>query len=126
MKSDSADPATPTAVRCVTSYPVRRKYRPGVIYPPAVPGVAGAIDLHCHAHEGQNDALALAKVASQSGMRGIVFKTIATISAGDYRPGLAVKQLNAALERWSVESDVQPAACWAGYGITMDNRPPSV
>ena len=55
MKRDNA---TPVGERCVTSYPARRAYRPGVVFPPKVPGVAGAIDIHCHAHEGQQDALA--------------------------------------------------------------------
>ncbi|HVL35442.1 MAG TPA: hypothetical protein VM489_07230, partial [Burkholderiales bacterium] len=68
---DRNNNATPTVERCVTSYPARRAFRPGVVYPPAVPGVKNAIDIHCHAHEGQQDALALAKLASESGMKGI-------------------------------------------------------
>lgn len=117
--------ATPTAERCVTSYPARRAYRPGVVYPPAVPGVAGTIDIHCHAHEGQQDALALAKLASESGMRGILFKTIGAIS-GEYRPAHHVNQVRDALAKWADERGVAPAQCWAGYGISMDNRPPSL
>jgi len=39
-------------------------------------GVDGAIDIHCHAHEGQQDALGVAKLASKSGMNGDTLQTI--------------------------------------------------
>ncbi len=125
MKSDRPNNATPAAERCVTSYPVRRSYRPGVVFPPAIPGVEGTIDIHAHAHEGQQDALALAQVASESKMRGIVFKTIGPLS-GEYRPGRIVAQLNEELRRWAERHAIPPITCWAGYGVTMDNRPPSI
>jgi hypothetical protein len=117
--------ATPARERCVTSYPTRRRYRPGVVYPPAVPGVADMIDIHCHAHEGQQDALALSQLASQSGMLGIVFKTIGTIS-GEYRPARDVAAVNAELQRWADAEGIAPITAYAGYGITMDNRPPAM
>ena len=63
--------STPSAVRSVTSYPARRGFKQAV--DPAldhVVGVEDAIDIHCHAHEGQQDALGVAKLASKSGMRG--------------------------------------------------------
>jgi hypothetical protein len=120
-----SDNTTPAHQRCVTSYPTRRRYRPGVVFPPAVPGVADMYDIHCHAHEGQQDALALAKLASQSGMRGIVFKTIGAIS-GDYRPAHDVAAVQRELEAWAEREDVAPIVCLAGYGLTMDNRPPSI
>ncbi len=117
--------ATPTRERCVTSYPTRRRYRPGVVFPPAVPGVADMYDIHCHAHEGQQDALSLAKLASQSGMRGILYKTLKAIT-GDYRPARDVAELNQELQAWAEAEGVTPITCYAGYGITMDNRPPSM
>jgi hypothetical protein len=117
--------ATPTRERCVTSYPTRRRYKPGPVFPPAVPGVADMIDIHCHAHDGQQDALALAKLASQSGMRGIVYKTIGSVS-GDYRPARDVAKLNHALRSWAESVACEPIVCYAGYGITMDNQPPSM
>lgn len=123
--AEHVDHATPTIERCVTSYPARRAYRPGVVFPPKVPGVEDAIDVHCHAHEGQQDALALAKLASESGMRGILYKTIGAIS-GEYRPGEDVRKLNKDLARWADETGIPPIHCWAGYGVTMDNKPPSV
>lgn len=124
--ADHIDPATPTAERCVTSYPARRKYRPGVIHPPHIPGIQGVIDIHCHAHEGQQDPLSLAKLASQNEMGGLLFKTVGPISSGDYRPGLVVKRVVEDLRRWSDAEHLKPTLCWAGYGITMDNRPPSL
>ena len=69
--------STPSAVRSVTSYPARRGFKQAV--DPAldhVVGVEDAIDIHCHAHEGQQDALGVAKLASKSGMMGILYKTI--------------------------------------------------
>jgi hypothetical protein len=117
--------ATPTLERCVTSYPARRAFRPGVVYPPSVPGVENAIDIHCHAHEGQQDALALAKLASESRMKGILFKTIGAIS-GEYRPCAAMRKVAEELDRWGEAVGVEPIKCWAGYGVTMDNKPPSL
>jgi len=117
------DPATPTAERCVTSYPARRRFAPGVVYPPQIPGVADTIDIHCHAHEGQQDALALAQVASEAQMGGLLYKTVGAISGGEYRPGLVVQKLGEDLARWSERSKIAPIRCWAGCGITMDNRP---
>ena len=117
--------ATPTEERCVTSYPARRAYRPGVVYPPAVPGLTDAIDIHCHSHEGQQDALALAQLASESGMRGILYKTIGAIS-GEYEPERAMQMVREQLARWSDEVKIRPIDCWAGYGVTMDNKAPTV
>lgn len=122
----SSDPATPVAERCVTSYPVRRAFRPGVVYPPAVPGVADMIDIHCHSHEGQQDALSLLKVASDNRMGGLLFKTVGPISGGTYRPALVVNGIRDELQRWADQAQVNPSGCWAGYGITMDNQPPSL
>jgi len=122
---DRPDNATPVMERCITSYPARRAYRPGVVYPPQVPGVKDAIDIHCHSHEGQQDALALAQLASESGMAGILYKTIGPIS-GEYRPWEAMRGVIDALERWAAENRVKPIRCWAGYGVTMDNKPPSL
>lgn len=123
--SERVNYATPTSERCVTSYPARRSYRPGVVFPPQVPGVKDAIDIHCHAHEGQQDALALAKLASESGMRGILFKTIGSIS-GEYRPQRDLEKVRTALAEWSQETGIAPIECRAGYGVTMDNQPPSI
>ena len=50
--------ATPSAIRSVTSYPARRGFKQPI--DPSldrVIGVDDAIDIHCHAHEGQQDAL---------------------------------------------------------------------
>jgi hypothetical protein len=117
--------ATPVNERCITSYPARRGYRPGVVFPPKVPGVQGAIDIHCHAHEGQQDALALAILASESGMAGILYKTIGSIS-GEYRPMAALKPVVEGLDAWSQKSGIAPIRCWAGFGVAMDNKPPTL
>lgn len=122
---DDNNQATPTSERCVTSYPARRAYKPGVVFPPAVPGVKNAIDIHCHAHEGQQDALALGKLASESGMKGILYKTIGAIS-GDYEPEKAMQQVRVELARWGDATGITPIQCWAGYGVTMDNKQPSL
>jgi hypothetical protein len=125
MNSEHVDHATPTIERCVTSYPARRGFRPGVIYPPAIPDVQDAIDIHCHCHEGQQDALALAKLASESGMLGILFKTIGAIH-GEYLPQKAISQVSDALNRWADEKQIRPIHCWAGYVLGMDNKPPTL
>src|SRR5688572_18751018 len=69
--------ATPSAARSITSYPARRGFKQAI--DPSldhVIGVEEAIDIHCHAHEGQQDALGVAKLASKSGMTGLLYKTI--------------------------------------------------
>jgi len=72
----SNDNATPTMERCVAAYPARRAYKPYIQVPPRIDGVRGFIDIHCHAEYGQQDALALAKLASENGMYGILYKSI--------------------------------------------------
>ncbi len=124
-KTDRPNNATPTRERAVSSYPTRRRYRPGVVFPPAVPGVADMYDIHCHAHEGQQDALSLAKLASQSGMRGIVYKTVTAIQ-GEYRPAHDIAKITAELNAWADAEGIEPITCYAGYGITMDNKPPTM
>lgn len=124
-ENDRIDPATPTAVRCITSYPARRSFKPGVIYPPQVPWIEGAIDVHCHAHEGQNDPLALAIIASQARMGGLLFKTIGKFT-GAYRPAHDVDQVRAGLAKWSESAGIAPTQCWAGYVVGQDNKPPSL
>ena len=56
-----SEQADPTQARYLTSYMARRQYADDIQYPPSVPGVKGFIDIHAHAHEGQQDALALAR-----------------------------------------------------------------
>ncbi len=113
--------ATPTAERCITSYPVRRSYAPGVVYPPEITTVTDAIDIHCHAHANQQDALALAKYASRSGMKGILYKTI----TGRDDPARAVREVDDELRRWAETEGVTPILCWSGALMANDNAPPS-
>jgi len=70
------DNATPTFERAVANYPARRRYKPYIQTPPRIEGVKGMIDIHCHAEYGQQDAVAVAKLASANGMYGIVYKSI--------------------------------------------------
>ena len=67
--------STPTHERCVTSYAARTQYKPGVVHPPHIK-VKDAIDIHCHAHEGQQDPFDLARRASLAEMKGLLFKSI--------------------------------------------------
>src|SRR5688572_10872637 len=78
MAETNPNYSTPSAIRSVTSYPARRGFKQGPVDPSLdyVIGVEDAIDIHCHAHEGQQDALGVAKLASKSGMMGILYKTI--------------------------------------------------
>jgi hypothetical protein len=125
MQAPHIDHATPTDKRAVASYPARRSYRPGVLRPPEVPHVRETIDIHCHAHEGQQDALAVAQLASRNGMSGLLFKTIGTIS-GSYEPARDVALVEEQLARWAEAEGIEPTRVWAGYGITMNNKPASV
>src|SRR5262249_27085248 len=77
------------APRYLTSYIARRAYRDEIQHPPLVNGVRDVIDIHCHAHDGQQDALDLAKHASVNGMGGLLYKSI----VGRARPAEAVRNL---------------------------------
>ena len=98
---------------------MRRAYREAVQHPPAVQNVGGAIDIHCHAHEGQQDALDLAKHASMSGMGGILYKTI----VGGQRPAEALGRLREQLHRWCDEQDVAPIQTWVGCQVARGAEP---
>ncbi len=96
--------STPSAVRSVTSYPARRGFKQGPVDPSLdyVIGVEDSIDIHCHAHEGQQDALGVAKLASKSGMMGILYKTI----VGRTDPAGTVGGVRSALESWCAEKNL--------------------
>ena len=117
--------ATPTLERCVGAYPARRSYKPYIQTPPAVAAVRGMIDVHCHAEYGQQDALAVAKLASESGMYGILFKSIGKEDKRSAGPMTDVQNVVAELDRWSQQTGVRPIRAWGGYALTRDNRPPS-
>lgn len=102
--------------RFLASYRARMGYRDTPLEPSAVHGVEGAIDLHCHAHEGQQDALAVARTAAASGMGGLLFKS----SLGMRRPDVAgpagvIREVAADLRRWCEETGVEPIGLWAGW-----------
>src|SRR5579862_1379013 len=99
--------------RYLTSYMARRGYADEIQQPPAVPSVQQAIDIHCHAHEGQQDALAVAKHASANGMGGILYKTI----VGRQRPAEAMRKVQDPLLRWCDQVKVAPAQTWAGWNV---------
>jgi hypothetical protein len=101
--------STPTHERCVTSYAARTQYKPGEVHPPHIK-VKDAIDIHCHAHEGQQDPYDLAKRASLAEMKGILFKSI----PGD-DPAKSVRDVQDDVNRWAEKEGVQPIRCWAGY-----------
>jgi hypothetical protein len=101
------------APRYLTSYVARRAYKEAVQRPPNVYGVTDVIDIHCHAHEGQQDALELAKYASSNGMGGLLYKSI----VGRQRPADAVRKLLDELHRWCEQNNCVPIKAWAGFNI---------
>lgn len=117
MADASPNYATPSTIRSVTSYPARRGFKQGPVDPSldCVIGVEDAIDIHCHAHEGQQDALGVAKLASKSGMRGILYKTI----VGRKDPAAAVDTVRRALEPWCEERGFEPVHVWPGSSVTQ-------
>ena len=119
MADNQPNYCTPSAIRSVTSYPARRGFKQGPVDPSldCVIGVEDAIDIHCHAHEGQQDALGVAKLASKSGMRGILYKTI----VGRKDPAGAVRAVRTALESWCEERSLAPVHVWPGSSVTPIN-----
>src|SRR5262245_18873633 len=117
--------ATPTRERAVASYPARRNYKPYIQRPPHVDAVRGMIDIHCHAEHGQQDALSVAKLASESGMYGILYKSIGKEDKRSAGPMEDVRALLDDLNRWSDETGVTPIKAWGGYALCRDGKPPS-
>jgi hypothetical protein len=101
--------STPTHERCVTSYAARTQYKPGEVRPPYIK-VKDAIDIHCHAHEGQQNPYDLARRASLAEMKGILFKSI----PGD-DPAKAVRNVQEDVNRWAEKEGVEPVRCWSAY-----------
>src|SRR4051812_29856066 len=98
--------ATPTRKRAVSSYPARRNYKPYIQKPPRVDAVRGMIDIHCHAEHGQQDALSVGKLASESGMYGILYKSIGKEDKRSAGPMQDVNALIEDLNRWSDETGI--------------------
>ena len=111
--------STPTHERCVTSYAARTQYKPGVVHPPHIK-VKDAIDIHCHAHEGQQDPYNLASRASLAEMKGLLFKSI----PGD-DPAKATRDVQENVNRWAEKEGVVPITCWAGYVCGRQTAPVS-
>lgn len=84
-----------------------------VVKPPNVPGVEDAVDMHCHTHGRQQDALALAKHASVNRMGGIVFKTI----AGEGTPARVVGKVRDELHRFCETEKIAPTKIYAGFCV---------
>ncbi len=101
--------STPTQERCATSYAARTQYKPGEVHPPFIQ-VKDAIDIHCHAHEGQQNPFYLAKRASQAAMKGLLFKSL----PGE-DPAKMVREIQDETNRWAETEKVAPVKCWAGY-----------
>ena len=89
--------------------------------PPAISGVKGAIDIHCHADAAHQDALSVAKLASTNGMRGLLYKSIAGKSAPN-RCKRSVKDCSVGAD----EEKIEPILCWAGSNVANRSAAPSV
>ena len=110
-----------TKIRYRKSYEVRYAFQDAIQRPPEVLGVEGAIDIHCHAHQGQQDPIALARHASRAGMGGLLFKTL-EMSAP---PMVKLAEIQEALDRWADAEKVQPIKCWAGLVTDYWNGGPN-
>jgi hypothetical protein len=109
-----------------TSYTARMRYHAEILRPPAVHGVRDAVDIHCHAHEGQQDALSIAKLASASGMKGLLYKSMPGMNRPDLAgPAEAVRAVERDLCRWAEEMAIEPIRMWSGW-ICTDTRGRSV
>ncbi|NIO09221.1 MAG: hypothetical protein GTO40_14910 [Deltaproteobacteria bacterium] len=111
--------STPTQKRCVTSYAVRTQYKPGAVHPPDI-RVKDAIDIHCHAHDGQQDPFALARHASRAEMKGLLFKSIFGQDQAE-----STRQVQEDLNRWADKEGIEPITCWAGYVCGRQSAPVS-
>lgn len=112
--------------RFLASYRARMGYRGRALVPPAVYDVEGAIDIHCHAHDGQQDALAIAELASASGMKGLLFKSVTGMNRRDAPgPAAVVRAVGRELSQWCEEIGIEPVGLRSGWIVT-DTRGRSV
>ena len=109
--------STPTQIRCITSYAARTQYKPGAVHPPDIT-VKDAIDIHVHAHEGQQDPYALVRRASKAQMKGMLFKSIAGKDQAE-----STRLLQEDLNRWADQEGVEPITCYAGYICGRQREP---
>lgn len=108
---------SPVKARYRKSYEVRYGYQePTRQHPPDVIGVERGIDLHCHAHQGQQDPIALVRHASRAGLGGFLFKTLEL--AFGATPMAKLVEIEDALHRWADAEKAEPVRCWAG--LTTD------
>ena len=110
--------STRTQERCVTSYAARTQYQPGVVHPDHIK-VKDAVDIHCHAHAGQQDAMDLVKKASRAEMKGILFKSIIG------NAGRAARELQEQLDGWAEQEGVTPVRLFAGFVCGRQEEPVS-
>lgn len=111
-----------TQDRFLGTYRARMGYRGAPLRPPAIEGVDDAVDIHCHAHEGQQDALGIAKLASAAGMKGLLFKSIVGMNRPEApSPAAAVREVERDLEEWAQETGIAPVRLWSGW-IATDTR----
>ncbi|MDI5967248.1 DUF6282 family protein [Streptomyces sp. SL13] len=105
--------------RFLASYRARMGYKAEILRPPAVHGVRDAVDIHCHAHEGQQDALAVAQLASASGMKGLLFKSVTGRDRTDVTgPAGVLREVRAELEEWGERTGIEPVTTWPGWIVT--------
>jgi hypothetical protein len=83
-------------------------------FSPELPALHGAVDMHAHGHEGGQDPLAIARLASQAGMGAILWKTLVNRRA----PWIAFHALQDALFRWADTTGTTPVHC--AFGATTD------
>lgn len=119
-----------TQARYLSSYVARRAYMEAVQRPPVVAGVQGTVDIHCHAHQGQQDPLALAKHASANGMKAILYKTVSNPDGTDRgfsnEPVGVTQTISNMVEDWCEELDLDHATeLRAGWCIARGRRPPT-
>jgi hypothetical protein len=75
-------------------------------FSPEQPQLDGMVDVHAHGHAGQQDPLAVSRLATQAGMAGILWKTIGSPRA----PWVAFAELREALARWAEAAGTAPVA----------------
>jgi hypothetical protein len=83
-------------------------------FSPEIPTLSGVVDMHAHGHEGGQDPLAVARLASQAGMGTILWKTLVNRRT----PWLACEALRDALARWADTTGIPPVRC--AFGATTD------
>jgi len=102
-----------TEVRFAKTYELVAKYKFETSYLPDFSGLKGIIDPHLHAGARRTDPVSLARLASQAGMKALLFKTSQV-------PTVEMARIVTDVTRnWAESQNLTPVLCFGGTTLNL-------